>query len=42
MKTRMKRYIITLLIAVTVASIGWAQANREVPERNQPSKFAIK
>ncbi len=38
----MKRYIITLLIAVTVASIGWAQANREVPERNQPSKFAIK
>jgi hypothetical protein len=38
----MKRYIITLLIAFTTVSIGWCQAKQQVPERNQPSKFAIK
>ncbi len=42
MKTLMKRYIITLLIAFTTVSIGWCQAKQQVPERNQPSKFAIK
>lgn len=36
------RHITLLLIAITTASIGWCQAKQEVPERNQPSKFAIK
>lgn len=36
------RHIIVLAIAIMVTAMGWAQAQKEVPERNQPSKFAIK
>lgn len=35
------RYLITLVIAIATAVAGFAQA-QEVPERNAPSKFAIK
>ena len=36
------KHILILFIAVTTTVMGWAQAQKEVPERNQPSKFAIK
>ena len=37
----MKHILITILIAITAVASCWAQA-QQVPERNQPSKFAIK
>ena len=35
------RHIIVLALAIMVTAMGWAQAKKEIPERNQPSKFAI-
>ena len=35
------RHIIVFALAIMVTAMGWAQAQKEVPERNQPSKFAI-
>jgi hypothetical protein len=34
-------HILALLIVFATATTAWAQATKEVPERNQPSKFAI-
>ena len=34
--------LITLTLALTIATTGWAQSRQEVPERNPQSKFAIK
>lgn len=39
MNKKPHKYLLTIIIALTFAAMGWAQ---QVPERNQPSKFAIK
>lgn len=35
------RHIIIVLAAILTTATCWAQAQKEIPERNQPSKFAI-
>ena len=35
------KYIITLILAITMTSMAWAQA-QQVPDRPQPGKFSIK